>query len=119
MVQVQKEKAEAMLECERQIIEMTSTLEKYTNDHQKLLAQKDKEIEELRNKNVQLDADNKVSSAAPEVSCTFSACVCVCARMCVCVCVYTCMCVCVCVCVCVYVCVCVCVSMCLVWCKCA
>jgi len=104
MAQVQKEKAEAMLECERQIIEMTSTLEKYTNDHQKLLAQKDKEIEELRNKNVQLDAVNKVSSAAPKVSCTFSAGVCVC--------VSTCMWVCVCACACVCVCVCV-------WCKCA
>lgn len=47
----QKEKAEAVLQCDRQIIEMTATLEKYTQDHHKFLAQKDKEIEELRQKN--------------------------------------------------------------------
>lgn len=57
--QAQKEKAEALVQCERQIIEMSATLEKYTSDHQKLLTQKDKEIEELRSKVVQLTAANQ------------------------------------------------------------
>ncbi|XP_076445569.1 uncharacterized protein LOC143283270 isoform X2 [Babylonia areolata] len=52
--QAQKEKTESIMQCERQIIEMTATLEKYTSDHQKLLTQKDKEIDELRCKNAQL-----------------------------------------------------------------
>ena len=78
MAQAQKEKAEAMLECERQIIEMTSTLEKYTDDHQKLLAQKDKEIEELHNKNVQLDAVIKVGWATTEIKLQYVLFLCVC-----------------------------------------
>ena len=109
-----KEKAEALMQCERQIIDMSVTLEKYTSDHQKLLAQKDKEMEELRSKHAQLSAMNQ--------ACFVCMCVCVCARACthafVCVCVHvwasvcwhvcayaqTCvrMRVCTCVCVCVY-----------------
>ena len=55
-----KEKEEAMAQCERQIIEMSATLERYTMDHQKLLANKDKQIEELRASNTQLSSANKV-----------------------------------------------------------
>lgn len=58
--QATKEKAEALGQCERQIIEMSATLEKYTNDHQKLLAQKDKENDELRSKCTQLLNANQV-----------------------------------------------------------
>ena len=72
MTQAQREKSEALVQCERQIIEMTSTLEKYTYDHQKLLVQKDKEIEELHSKN-KLAALNKVCGETTQSKlCTFS-----------------------------------------------
>ena len=99
-----KEKAEALMQCERQIIDMSVTLEKYTSDHQKLLAQKDKEMEELRSKHAQLSAMNQ-------------ACVCVCVCVCVCArarahaCICVCVCVCACVGVCVWACVCICTNM--------
>lgn len=55
-----KDQKEALAQSDRQIIEMTATLEKYTQDHQRLVLQKDKEIEELRNKNKVLEKLKKV-----------------------------------------------------------
>lgn len=45
-----KEKEETMKKCEVQIADMTGTLEKYQQENHKLVAQKDKEIESLRQK---------------------------------------------------------------------
>ena len=42
------DKEETVQKCEHQIAEMMATLEKYQQENQKIVCQKDKEIEEMR-----------------------------------------------------------------------
>jgi hypothetical protein len=45
-------KEETVQKCEHQIAEMMATLEKYQQENQKIVCQKDKEIEEMRHSNL-------------------------------------------------------------------
>lgn len=61
-----EEKESATRKCECEIGEMMSTLEKYKQDSQNILTQKDKEMEMLKSKIAELR--KQVSSSCPKSS---------------------------------------------------